>query len=203
MKKRASRGMEELKEAAAKSKAFIESNMEAATSVTASPSKLPLRRRRRPADADMYVNLPVSSARKLRFYDNADLTEIIAGHLSEKMALAEENARLTSALESILEGGRDELKDDSPTPTPSSPRPNAPGERRMASIASMLVAAQAELARLRDALDGAQRVADDAATAAAAAAAAVDANVDGWGDVEGWEAADDDVEAAENDAARR
>ena len=50
----------------------------------------------------------------------------------------------------------------------------------------------------RDALDGAQRVADDAATAAAAAAAAVDANVDGWGDVEGWEAADDDVEAAEN-----
>ena len=202
VKKRASRGMEELKEAAAKSKAFIESNMEAATSVTASPSKLPPSAADvDPADADMYVNLPVSSARKLRFYDNADLTEIIAGHLSEKMALAEENARLTSALESILEGGRDELKRrladaDAVVAAAERARRTEDGVNRV-----MLVAAQAELARLRDALDGAQRVADDAATAAAAAAAAVDANVDGWGDVEGWEAADDDVEAAENDVA--
>ena len=39
-----------------------------------------------------HVTLPVSSAKKLRFYDNADLAEIVAGHLEEKQALAEERA---------------------------------------------------------------------------------------------------------------
>jgi len=46
-----------------------------------------------------YVKLPVASARKLRFYDAADLSEVIAGHLEEKQALAEENARLGLELE--------------------------------------------------------------------------------------------------------
>ena len=155
-----------------------------------------------PADADMYVNLPVSSARKLRFYDNADLTEIIAGHLSEKMALAEENARLTSALESILEGGRDELKDDSPTPTPSSPRPNAPGERRMASIASCWSPRKPSFRqterrpRRRATRRGRCRHGSRGGRGSGRRERST-----GGATSKGWEAADDDVEAAENDVA--
>jgi hypothetical protein len=41
----------------------------------------------------------MASARKLRFYDRADLAEVIAGHLEEKQALGEENARLMIELE--------------------------------------------------------------------------------------------------------
>ena len=49
-----------------------------------------------------HVTLPVSSAKKLRFYDNADLAEIVAGHLEEKQALAEERALLLLELEAAL-----------------------------------------------------------------------------------------------------
>jgi len=48
---------------------------------------------------EQYVRLPMASARKLRFYDRADLAEVIAGHLEEKQALGEENARLMIELE--------------------------------------------------------------------------------------------------------
>jgi len=114
----------------------------------------------------------VSSARKLRFYDAADLSEVIAGHLEEKQALAEENARLLIELEAVVPGGPQGVK----------ARLDAGGESAVSAAAErarrtedgvnrvMLIAMRGELQRVRDALEEAQRLADDAAAAAAAAA---------------------------------
>ena len=59
-------------------------------------------------DGDQYVKLPVSSAKKLRWYDDGDMAEVIAAHLREKMALSEETERLRSELENEI--GKDETK---------------------------------------------------------------------------------------------
>ena len=53
-------------------------------------------------DGDQYVKLPVSSAKKLRWYDDGDMAEVIAAHLREKMALSEETERLRSELENEI-----------------------------------------------------------------------------------------------------
>ena len=50
-------------------------------------------------DGDHYVKLPVASAKKLKWYDDGDIAEVIAAHLREKMALSEEMERLRSELE--------------------------------------------------------------------------------------------------------
>lgn len=103
-----------------------------------------------PSGVDQYVKLPLASARKLRFYDNGDLTQVIAGHLEEKQALAEENARLMIELEAAL-GGAEEVR----------ARLEGGGKSLVAAAAErarstedgvnrvMLISARAELDRLR------------------------------------------------------
>ena len=49
-------------------------------------------------DDAQFVKLPIASAKKLRFYDNADLAEIIARHLEEKRSILDDNARVLRAL---------------------------------------------------------------------------------------------------------
>ena len=55
-------------------------------------------------DDAQFVKLPIASAKKLRFYDNADLAEIIARHLEEKRSILDDNARVLRALEDATGG---------------------------------------------------------------------------------------------------
>ena len=87
-------------------------------------------------DGDHYVKLPVASAKKLKWYDDGDIAEVIAAHLREKMALSEEMERLRSELEKEI--GKDEVK------------------RRLSDEASVAKTQAAERARQTE--DGANRV---------------------------------------------
>ena len=147
-------------------------------------------------DGDQYVKLPVSSAKKLRWYDDGDMAEVIAAHLREKMALSEETERLRSELENEI--GKDETKrrlaDDAAIAkalAAERARKTEDGANR-----AMLLAAKDEIARLRVAL--AEKSAEKSAilgdvggaagTESAEAAAAAAAS-DGWND--GWDGSDD------------
>ena len=147
-------------------------------------------------DGDQYVKLPVSSAKKLRWYDDRDMAEVIAAHLREKMALSEETERLRSELENEI--GKDETKrrlaDDAAVAkalAAERARKTEDGANR-----AMLLAAKDEIARLRVALaeksaeksgvilgDAGGAAGTESAEAAAAAAS------DGWND--GWDGSDD------------
>ena len=128
-----------------------------------------------------HVTLPVSSAKKLRFYDNADLAEIVAGHLEEKQALAEERALLLLELEAALARvpGVDDAAAEAKRRVAENPdhervrRAAEEARRREDGVNRvMLASANAEIARMRSALEGAQTLADVAAREASLEAAA-------------------------------
>ena len=145
-------------------------------------------------DGDQYVKLPVSSAKKLRWYDDGDMAEVIAAHLREKMALSEETERLRSELENEI--GKDETKrrlaDDAAVAkalAAERARKTEDGANR-----AMLLAAKDEIARLRVALaEAAEKsvIVGDVGRRAAGveSAEAVAAASDGWND--GWDGSDD------------
>ena len=144
-------------------------------------------------DGDQYVKLPVSSAKKLRWFDDGDMAEVIAAHLREKMALSEETERLRSELENEI--GKDETKrrlaDDAAVAkalAAERARKTEDGANR-----AMLLAAKDEIARLRVAL--AEKSAEksvilrDADVAEPGTESAAAAASDGWND--GWDGSDD------------
>ena len=146
-------------------------------------------------DGDQYVKLPVSSAKKLRWYDDGDMAEVIAAHLREKMALSEETERLRSELENEI--GKDETKrrlaDDAAVAkalAAERARKTEDGANR-----AMLLAAKDEIARLRVALaEAAEKsaIVGDVGRRAAGVESgteAVAAASDGWND--GWDGSDD------------
>ena len=141
------------------------------------------------------MKLPVSSAKKLRWYDDGDMAEVIAAHLREKMALSEETERLRSELENEI--GKDETKrrlaDDAAVAkalAAERARKTEDGANR-----AMLLAAKDEIARLRVALaEAAEKsaIVGDVGRGGAGVESgteAVAAASDGWND--GWDGSDD------------
>jgi hypothetical protein len=141
-------------------------------------------------DGDHYVKLPVASAKKLKWYDDGDIAEVIAAHLREKMALSEEMERLRSELEKEI--GKDEVKrrlsDEASvakTQAAERARQTEDGANRV-----LLLSAREEITRLRVALEAGERktVKGDAGKKKARPGSE-GGSEDGWND--GWDGSDD------------
>ena len=142
-------------------------------------------------DGDHYVKLPVASAKKLKWYDDGDIAEVIAAHLREKMALSEEMERLRSELEKEI--GKDEVKrrlsDEASvakTQAAERARQTEDGANRV-----LLLSAREEITRLRVALETGERrtVKGDAGKKKAGPGSEEGSEQDGWND--GWDGSDD------------
>ena len=142
-------------------------------------------------DGDHYVKLPVASAKKLKWYDDGDIAEVIAAHLREKMALSEEMERLRSELEKEI--GKDEVKrrlsDEASvakTQAAERARQTEDGANRV-----LLLSAREEITRLRVALETGERktVKGDAGKKKAGPGSEGGSEQDGWND--GWDGSDD------------
>ena len=141
-------------------------------------------------DGDHYVKLPVASAKKLKWYDDGDIAEVIAAHLREKMALSEEMERLRSELEKEI--GKDEVKrrlsDEASvakTQAAERARQTEDGANRV-----LLLSAREEITRLRVALEtGERKTVKGDAVKKKAGLGSEGGSEDGWND--GWDGSDD------------